>query len=143
MRNAIFAMLVCALSSIAAAQVMVVRAGRLVDPDSGTVLTDQVIVLNDGKIQAVGKGFGDSGGGEDYRSFKPDGIARVHRLPHASRRWSYGGEWRPVQCGEEDGRTNGSWCRVKCRENFAFGIHQRARRRCLSCAYRRCPARCD
>jgi imidazolonepropionase-like amidohydrolase len=57
MRNAIFAMLVCAFSSIATAQVTVVRAGRLVDPDSGTVLTDQVIVVDGGKIQAVGKGL--------------------------------------------------------------------------------------
>jgi imidazolonepropionase-like amidohydrolase len=57
MRNAFFAMLVCALPSIAAAQVTVVRAGRLVDPDSGTVLIDQVIVVDGGKIQAVGKGL--------------------------------------------------------------------------------------
>jgi imidazolonepropionase-like amidohydrolase len=57
MRNANFAMLVCALSSIATAQVTVVRAGRLVEPDSGTVLTDQVIVVDGGKIQAVGKGL--------------------------------------------------------------------------------------
>jgi imidazolonepropionase-like amidohydrolase len=35
----------------------VVRAGRLVDPDSGTVLTDQVIVVDGRKIQAVGKGL--------------------------------------------------------------------------------------
>lgn len=57
MRNAFFAMLVCALPAIAAAQVTVVRAGRLVDPDSGTVLIDQVIVVDGGKIQAVGKGL--------------------------------------------------------------------------------------
>ena len=57
MRNAIFAMLVCAFSSIATAQVTVVRAGRLVEPDSGTVLTDQVIVVDGGKVQAVGKGL--------------------------------------------------------------------------------------
>jgi len=57
MRNAIFAMLVCAFSSIATAQVTVVRAGRLVEPDSGTVLTDQVILVDGGKIQAVGKGL--------------------------------------------------------------------------------------
>jgi len=50
-------MLVCTFSSIAAAQVTVVRAGRLVEPDSGTVLTDQVIVVDGGKIQAVGKGL--------------------------------------------------------------------------------------
>jgi len=57
MKHAVFAMLVCAFSSIAAAQVTVVRAGRLVEPDSGTVLTDQVILVDDGKIQAVGKGL--------------------------------------------------------------------------------------
>ena len=57
MRNAIFAMLVCAFSSIDAAQVTVVRAGRLVDPDSGTALIDQVIVVDGGRIQAVGKGL--------------------------------------------------------------------------------------
>jgi hypothetical protein len=39
MRNAIFTILVSAFCSIAAAQVIVVRAGRLVDPDSGTVLS--------------------------------------------------------------------------------------------------------
>ncbi len=43
-----------ALSSMSFAQVTVVRAGRLIDPDSGTVLTNQVIVIKDGKIQAVG-----------------------------------------------------------------------------------------
>ena len=57
MRNAIFAMLVCAFSSIDAAQVTLVRAGRLVDPDSGTALIDQVIVVDGGRIQAVGKGL--------------------------------------------------------------------------------------
>ena len=37
------------------AQVTVVRAGRLVDPDSGTVLTDQKILIVGNKIAAVGK----------------------------------------------------------------------------------------
>jgi imidazolonepropionase-like amidohydrolase len=35
-------------------QVTVVRAGRLVDPDSGTVLSNQIIVISGNKIQAVG-----------------------------------------------------------------------------------------
>ncbi len=43
-----------AFANSAVAQVTVVRAGRLVDPDSGTVLPNQVIVIKDGKIQAVG-----------------------------------------------------------------------------------------
>jgi imidazolonepropionase-like amidohydrolase len=45
---------VFALSSLALAQLTVIRAGRLVDPDSGTVLTNQFIVVKDGKIQSVG-----------------------------------------------------------------------------------------
>jgi imidazolonepropionase-like amidohydrolase len=40
-----------------AAQVTAVKAGRLVDPDSGTVLTDQVILIRDHKITEVGKGL--------------------------------------------------------------------------------------
>lgn len=39
----------------AVAQVTVVRAGRLIDPDSGTVLSNQTILIKDGKIQAVGR----------------------------------------------------------------------------------------
>jgi imidazolonepropionase-like amidohydrolase len=38
----------------AAAQVTVIRAGRLIDPDSGTVLVGQTIVIRAGKIEAVG-----------------------------------------------------------------------------------------
>lgn len=40
----------------APAQVTVVKAGKLVDPDSGSVLTDQNIVIRDGKVEALGKG---------------------------------------------------------------------------------------
>jgi len=53
---------VVALSSLAtaqvASQVSLIRAGRLIDPDSGTVLTNQVILIKDGKIQAVGRDLG-------------------------------------------------------------------------------------
>ena len=48
-------LLVCAVA--ASAQVIVVKAGRLVDPDSGTVLTDQTIVIRDHKIAEVGRGL--------------------------------------------------------------------------------------
>ena len=57
MRNAVLAVLICALPSVVAAQVTAVRAGRLVDPDSGTVLNNQVIVIDGRKIQAVGMGL--------------------------------------------------------------------------------------
>jgi imidazolonepropionase-like amidohydrolase len=45
-------LLLCATT--ASAQVTVVKAGRLVDPDEGTVATDQVIVIRGNKIEAVG-----------------------------------------------------------------------------------------
>jgi imidazolonepropionase-like amidohydrolase len=54
LKRIIFVVLALALSQWAEAQVTVVRAGRLIDPDSGTVLTNQVILIKDGKIQAVG-----------------------------------------------------------------------------------------
>ena len=38
----------------AAAQVTAIRAGKLIDPDSGTVLSGQTILIRDGKIEAVG-----------------------------------------------------------------------------------------
>ncbi len=41
--------------STVVAQVTVVRAGRVIDPDSGTVLTDQKILIVGNKIAAVGK----------------------------------------------------------------------------------------
>jgi imidazolonepropionase-like amidohydrolase len=45
------------LASVATAQVTAIRAGRLVDPDSGTVLTDQVILIRNHKSEKVGKGI--------------------------------------------------------------------------------------
>ena len=39
------------------AQVTVVKAGRLIDPHAGTVLNDQVILIRDNKVEAVGKGL--------------------------------------------------------------------------------------
>ena len=46
---------VCASGLGAFAQVTVIKAGRLVDPDSGTVLSDQKILIVGNKIAAVGK----------------------------------------------------------------------------------------
>jgi imidazolonepropionase-like amidohydrolase len=53
-KSALFALL---LVSQVLAQTTAIKAGRLVDPDAGTVLTDQVILIQDNKIQAVGKGL--------------------------------------------------------------------------------------
>src|SRR5271163_1394042 len=44
----------CALLIPAAAQVTAIRAGKLIDPDSGAVLTGQTILIRAGKIEAVG-----------------------------------------------------------------------------------------
>ena len=56
MKNAFFFLfLILAYTSIAAAQITAIRAGRLIDPDSGTVLTDQIILIQGNKIQAVGR----------------------------------------------------------------------------------------
>ena len=55
LKKTILVVIALALSQLALSQVTVVRAGRLIDPDSGTVLTNQVILIKDGKVQAVGK----------------------------------------------------------------------------------------
>lgn len=41
----------------AAAQVTAIKAGRLVDPQAGTMLSDQIILIRDNKIEQVGKGL--------------------------------------------------------------------------------------
>ena len=48
-------LLLCAVNVFA--QVTVIKAGRLVDSDAGTVLTDQTVIIHDNKIDAVGKGL--------------------------------------------------------------------------------------
>ena len=53
--KAIVVLVALTLIQSAVAQVTVVRAGRLIDPDSGTVLTNQVILIKGGRIQAVGR----------------------------------------------------------------------------------------
>jgi imidazolonepropionase-like amidohydrolase len=40
-----------------AAQVTAIKAGSLIDPDAGAALTDQVILIRAGKIEAVGRGL--------------------------------------------------------------------------------------
>lgn len=50
----LISVLICAT---AIAQVTVIKAGRLVDPDKGLALIDQVIVIRANKIEAVGSGL--------------------------------------------------------------------------------------
>src|SRR5579871_4166916 len=46
------AILVCA--TVLSAQVIAIKAGKLIDPESGTVLKNQVIVVHDGKVESAG-----------------------------------------------------------------------------------------
>ncbi|MGH2618435.1 MAG: amidohydrolase family protein [Thermomicrobiales bacterium] len=48
------AVLLLLVGSSAAAQVTAIRAGRLVDPEAGTTLANQVILVEDGRFTAVG-----------------------------------------------------------------------------------------
>jgi imidazolonepropionase-like amidohydrolase len=47
--------LLCAQA--ASAQVTAIKAGRLIDPDTSAVLTEQLILIRQNKIEAVGKGL--------------------------------------------------------------------------------------
>lgn len=50
-------LILCLGSQAARAQVTVIKAGRLVDPEAGTVARDQVIIVEAGKIKSVGAGL--------------------------------------------------------------------------------------
>jgi len=50
-------LLFCLFCVVSFGQITAIKAGRLVDPDAGTVLNDQVILIRNNKIEAVGKGL--------------------------------------------------------------------------------------
>ena len=56
-QTSLFAVLGLLCVSAASAQVTAIKAGQLVDPDAGAVLSDQVILIRGNKIEAVGKGL--------------------------------------------------------------------------------------
>src|SRR5437867_7903274 len=51
---ALLLVLAASAASAAEAQVTAIKAGRLIDPDAGTVATNQVILVENGKFTAVG-----------------------------------------------------------------------------------------
>src|SRR5882724_12622466 len=55
MTNRVALLVVCLCLASASAQVVFVKAGRLVDTDGGAVQSDQNILIRDGKVEAVGK----------------------------------------------------------------------------------------
>ena len=57
-RRALLALALVALCGAAArAQVTVIKAGRLVDPETGTAFVNQTILVEGRKIKAVGAGI--------------------------------------------------------------------------------------
>lgn len=50
----LFILLICVT---AFSQVTAIRAGRVVDPETGTTLTDQILIIEKGKITSIGKGI--------------------------------------------------------------------------------------
>ncbi len=56
------------LPSTAFAQAVAIRAGNLVDPATGNVAKNQIILVRDGKITEVGPSVQDSRRGGDDRS---------------------------------------------------------------------------
>ncbi len=54
MRKLIAVLLIASAASVAGAQVTAIKAGRLVDPDAGTVSANQVILVENGKFTAIG-----------------------------------------------------------------------------------------
>jgi imidazolonepropionase-like amidohydrolase len=56
MARALIALLLFSVTLAAQGAVTVIRAGVLIDPDSGTAAANQTIVVQDGKVTAVGSG---------------------------------------------------------------------------------------
>ena len=52
--HVVHALLAALTAAAAAAQVTAIRAGGLVDPDSGTLSTNQIILIEDGRFLAIG-----------------------------------------------------------------------------------------
>ena len=77
-------LLACAATAVWAqgppSQVMVIRAGKLVDPDAGKVLSDQVIVVTGGRITSVGPATG-AGAVSVPASLKVIDLSRMTVLP--------------------------------------------------------------
>jgi imidazolonepropionase-like amidohydrolase len=51
----LFTLIMLVFCSTAFAQVTAIKAGRLVDPESGTVKTNQVLLVENGKIKSIGE----------------------------------------------------------------------------------------
>jgi imidazolonepropionase-like amidohydrolase len=62
--RALAALALAGVNSFAAAQVTAIKAGRLIDPETGTVALNQVIVVQDGRFSAVGQNLAIPAGAE-------------------------------------------------------------------------------
>ncbi len=54
LRTVVGVLLLHAAASASAAQIIAIKAGRLVDPEAGTMASNQVILIDNGKFSAVG-----------------------------------------------------------------------------------------
>jgi imidazolonepropionase-like amidohydrolase len=117
-------LIVLALGQLAMAQVTVVRAGRLIDPDSGTVLTNQVIMIKDGKIQAVGRDLALPADAKwidlSDKTVLP-GLIDCHT--HVADGQSDG---EPFNVLRKDGVADRAGVGTECSGDAAFGIYDRA-----------------
>ena len=82
------------LCACATAQVIAIKAGRLVDPDCGNVLTDQVILVRDNKFESVGKGLAIPAGAKVI-DFLPKPYCRDSSI--ATRMWPTARAWAPIR----------------------------------------------
>ena len=57
MKPSLLPIALCLLASVSWAQVTAIRAGKLVDAEAGTVLSDQIILIRGERIDKVGKGI--------------------------------------------------------------------------------------
>ena len=128
-----------ALAQESAAPVTAVRAGRLIDVDAGRVLTNQIILIRGGKIEALGdtSRFPRS---DHHRSVEHDGAARPRRLPHAPRR-ARGRQLDPMYRSNGPRRRSASRIHPQCARHAAGRLHHGARRRRLPRLQRRRHAR--
>ena len=62
--------------------VTAVRAGKLIDVDAGRVLTNQVILIRNGKIDSIGANAAIPDGADRNRPLENDRSSRSDRLPH-------------------------------------------------------------
>jgi imidazolonepropionase-like amidohydrolase len=98
-RTQVFAVLVAQWLCLASyAATIAIRAGAVVDPDTATLRTNEVILIEDGKIQAIGAGLAIPAGAQvidlSGQTVLPGLIdAHTHLLSAIDPKWDLGDTW--------------------------------------------------